>query len=156
MSNLIQILISPDPNAPMISVEAVSAVEGKGLVGDRYYEGKGTFSPHPQKPDFEVTLIESECVQEFASKSGLPFTVFHARRNLVTEGVRLNALVGVTFGVGEVELLGMRLCEPCNYLAKISWPEALKGLVHQGGLRARIVKSGTVRVGDRILVRSVG
>lgn len=123
---------------------------GRGLEGDRYFDGTGTFSPHPQKPDFEVTLIELEKVQAFANASGLPFTTAMARRNLVTEGVDLNALVGREFSVGAVRLRGLRLCEPCSYLAKISFPETLRGLVHQGGLRAQIISEGVIRIGDRV------
>ena len=134
----------------MLPEREVRAVPGKGLEGDRYFNGTGTFSPPEPKPDFEVTLIEAENVAAFAAASGLPFTTLHARRNLVTEGIRLNDLVGQEFSVGEVRLRGIRLCEPCNYLAKISYPEALKGLVHQGGLRAQVLSEGVVRVGDAV------
>ena len=150
MSRLTCILIAESPRSPMVHRDAARLVPGCGLVGDRYHDGVGTFSPHPQKPDFEVTLIESEKVAAFALESGLPFTVEMARRNLVTEGVDLNALVGREFVVGEVRLLGMRLCEPCSYLARTTLPEVLAGLVHRGGLRARILSEGVVQVGDSI------
>lgn len=136
----------------MTSRTEVRAIAGKGLEGDRYFAGNGTFSPNPQKPDFELTLIEWEKVDAFARKSGLPFTTRHARRNLVTEGVDLNALAGREFRVGGALIRGIRLCEPCNHLAKISFPETLRGLVHKGGLRAQIVVSGTIRTGDSIVV----
>jgi MOSC domain-containing protein YiiM len=135
----------------MASSSEVRAVPGRGLEGDRYFAGEGTFSPHPQKPDFEITLIENEKIEAFAFESGLPFTASHARRNLVTEGVDLNALVGREFLVGEVRLRGIRLCEPCNYLAKTTFPETLKGLVSKGGLRAQIVTEGVIRVGDAVI-----
>lgn len=134
----------------MRSLGVVNAVAGRGLEGDRYFAGKGTFSPHPQKPDFEVTLIEWEKVDAFARETGLPFTAAHARRNLVTEGIDLNALAGREFRIGGALIRGIRLCEPCNYLAKTSFPETLRGLVHKGGLRAQIVGSGTIRAGDSI------
>jgi MOSC domain-containing protein YiiM len=79
------------------------------------------------------------------------FTAAHARRNVVTEGVDLNALVGREFAVGAVRFRGMRLCEPCTHLAKISFPETLKGLIHKGGLRAQIVSEGVIRVGDAVV-----
>ena len=134
----------------MASLAGVRAIAGRGLEGDRYFEGGGTFSPSPRKPDFELTLIEWEKVDAFARESGLPFTTAHARRNLVTEGVDLNALAGREFRIGGALIRGIRLCEPCNYLAKTSFPETLRGLVHKGGLRAQIVESGTIRVGDSI------
>lgn len=136
----------------MTQQAAVRAVPGRGLEGDRYFLGTGTFSPQPQKPDFELTLMEQEQIEAFARSSGLPFTAAHARRNVITEGLDLNALVGREFHLGEVLIRGLRLCEPCNYLAKISFPETLKGLVHRGGLRAQILSAGTIRVDDTIIL----
>ncbi len=126
------------------------AVQGRGLAGDRYFLNLGTFSPTPQKPDFELTLIEEEQIEAFAAASGLPFTAAHARRNIVTRGVALNELVGREFLLGPVRVRGLRLCEPCNYLAKISFPETLKGLVHKGGLRAQILTEGILCTGDMV------
>lgn len=135
----------------MTSVAEARAVPGQGLEGDRYFNGTGTFSPHPQKPDFEITLIEKEAIAAFAGESGLAFTAAHARRNVVTQGVDLNALAGKEFMIGEVRIRGIRFCEPCSYLAKTTFPETLKGLVHKGGLRAQIVSGGLIRVGDKVV-----
>ncbi len=134
----------------MVEVPCVRAVPGRGLEGDRYFLNTGTFSPSPQKPDFELTLIEQENIDAFAQASGLPFMASQARRNIVTLGVKLNELVGREFWLGEVRVSGLRLCEPCNYLAKISFPETLKGLVHKGGLRAQILSEGIIRSGDAV------
>ena len=150
MSRVIQILTAESPASEMRSRAVVRAVPGQGLEGDRYFVGTGTFSPPHPKPDFEITFIEQEQIEAFARESGLPFTSLHARRNIVTEGVSLNDLAGKEFHVGDVRIRGIRLCEPCNYLAKISFPETLKGLVHKGGLRAQILSEGLIRVGDRI------
>jgi len=134
----------------MQPTHGVRAIPGKGQVGDRYSSGDGTFSPHPQKSDYEITFIEREKIEAFARDSGLAFTASHARRNIVTEGVDLNELSGKEFLVGEVRIRGIRLCEPCQHLAKASFPETLKGLVHKGGLRAQILSEGVIGVGDRI------
>jgi MOSC domain-containing protein YiiM len=150
MSRVAQILIAEAPSAPMTPRLEIRAVPGNGLEGDRYFSGRGTFSPQPQKPDFEITLIEQEKIKAFADESGLPFTSLHARRNIVTEGVALNDLVGKEFWLGEVRLRGIRLCEPCTHLAKVSFPETLKGLVHKAGLRAQILSEGKIRVGDPV------
>lgn len=136
----------------MVTVPRVRAIPGKGLAGDRYFVGTGTFSPQLQKPDFELTLIEQENIEAFAAESGLPFTAPQARRNVVTFGVRLNDLVGVVFLIGPVRIRGIRLCEPCSHLAHNSFPEVLKGLVHKGGLRAQILSEGELGVGDIIRV----
>lgn len=151
MGSLSEILIAESPSAPMTACPEARAVPGRGLEGDRYFNGIGTFSPHPPKPDYEITLIEKEQIDAFVAESGLPFTSSLARRNLVTEGVELNSLVGREFAVGAVRLRGIRLCEPCTYLAKISFPETLRGLVHKGGLRAQIVSEGMIRVGDQVV-----
>lgn len=152
MARLVEILIAASPSSPMECRTSVRALPGRGLEGDRYFSGIGTFSPNPQKPDYEVTLIQKESIETFQSASALPFTSRHARRNLVSEGVDLNSLIGKDFYVGVVRLRGIRLCEPCNYLAKNSFPEVLQGLVHKGGLRAQILSEGMMRVGDPIVV----
>jgi MOSC domain-containing protein YiiM len=152
MARVVEILISGSPSAAMESRNNVRALPGRGLEGDRYFSGIGTFSPHPQKPDYEVTLIQKEHIDAFQATSGLPFTSKDARRNLVSEGVDLNALVGREFSVGSVRLRGIRLCEPCNHLAKSTFAEVLQGLVHKGGLRAQILSQGTINVSDPILV----
>jgi len=151
MSRVSQILVAKSPADPMEATESAQAVPGKGLKGDRYFAGIGTFTPHPHKPDYELTLIEKEKIDAFASEAGRSFTSRDARRNIVTEGVDLNALVGKEFMIGEVLIRGIRLCEPCNYLAKATFPETLPGLAHKAGLRAQILTEGTIRVGDRIV-----
>lgn len=154
MPLITEILTATSPTSPMTAQASARAVPGLGLEGDRYFSGTGTFSPDPRKPDFELTLIEKEKIDAFARESGLPFTAALARRNLVTEGVDLNALVGREFQIGEVRVRGIRLCEPCNYLAKTTFPETLKGLVHKGGLRAQILTEGILRPGDPITIPS--
>lgn len=150
MAKIVGIFTAASPASPPQPQASVRAVPGRGLEGDRYFAGTGTFSPHPQRPDFEVTLIQREHVEAFASLSGVPFTPREARRNLVTAGVDLNALVGREFRVGPVLVRGVRLCEPCNYLAKRTSTEILRGLLHKGGLRAQILSEGVIRVGDRL------
>ena len=149
-ARVIEILTAVSAGAVMVKRESVRAIPGQGLEGDRYFLGVGTFSPKPQKPDFELTLFEHENVQAFAAQTGLAFTASLARRNIVTSGVRLNELVGREFYIGEVRIRGLRLCEPCNHLAKLTSPEVLRGLVHQGGLRAQVLSEGQIRTGDFI------
>ncbi|HUS34783.1 MAG TPA: MOSC domain-containing protein [Verrucomicrobiae bacterium] len=149
-ARVVEILIAEAAKLPMKTLTECDAVAGCGLQGDRYFSNSGTFSPNPQKPDFEITLIEKECVEAFARESGVAFTAADARRNIVTEGIQLNDLAGSQFTIGEVLLQGIRLCEPCTHLARISFPEVLQGLVHKGGLRAQIIRGGKLRVGDEI------
>ena len=136
---------------PMKPLSQAILEAGRGLVGDRYYSGAGTFSEKlKDKPDSQLTLIESEEVARFASAAALSIGAGDLRRNIVTRGVRLNDLVGKRFRVGGAVLEGIRLCEPCSYLAGRVVPQVLPGLVHRAGLRAQIIQGAVVRPGDPI------
>ena len=148
---LVSIYISPSSGQPMQPVTEVRAVPGQGLEGDRYFYQKGTFSDKSGK-DRQVTLIEIEVIEALQNEQGISLTPGDARRNLVTRGVSLNDLVGKEFRVGEVTLKGIRLCEPCDHLAKLTTAEVLPALVHRGGLRAEILSEGIIRVGDVVEV----
>jgi MOSC domain-containing protein YiiM len=150
-AKLVAAFISPEAEAPMQSVGEVHLEASRGIVGDRYYLGTGTFSEKLRgKPDSEVTLIESEQIDHFNNLSGLNLGYGEPRRNLVTVGVGLNELVGVRFSVGAVVLEGIRLCEPCAHLASVVADQVLPTLVHRAGLRAKIIKGGVIRPSDRI------
>ncbi len=151
MGQLIAIQIARAPEAAMASLIEVEAFPGRGLRGDRYFEGRGSFSPSPMRPDFEVTLIELENIEAFALASGRPFNAAQSRRNLVTAGIRLNDLVNREFTIGSVRFRGCRLCEPCTHLARISVPEVLPGLVRLGGLRAQILSAGILKLGAVVI-----
>ena len=142
---VVSIHIVPAARGPMVSVTEVRAVPGKGLEGDRYFTGGGTYSD-PPGPDREVTLIESEAIEAVTPDSGVALDPGETRRNIVTRGVPLNHLVGREFRAGEVTLRGIRLCEPCSHLEQLSHPGVLHGLIHRGGLRAQILTEGTIRV----------
>lgn len=123
--------------------------EGRGILGDRYCAQLGTFSKQDEiRPDQEITLIESEEIDNFNRTAGLTLDYGAARRNVVTKGVRLNDLVGHQFLVGSVLLEGIRLCEPCAHLASLVSEKVLPGLVHRGGLRARILSAGKIKPSD--------
>ena len=145
---VVSIYTAPAATAPMSAEPRVQAVAGKGLEGDRYFAGTGTFWK-PQ-PDRELTLIEIEAIEALERDYGLAIAPGEARRNIVTRGVALNHFVGCEFQIGEVTLRGLRLCEPCAHLQKLTREGVIKGLTHRGGLRAQIVTGGTIAVGDRV------
>jgi MOSC domain-containing protein YiiM len=151
--SVLAIFIAP---AGKTAVEAVSVAElekGRGIVGDRYYAQLGTFSKKNRVlPDQEVTLIESEEIDEFNRNNGSSLDYGAPRRNIVTKGIRLNELVGRRFSVGPVVLEGMRLCEPCAHLARTVSKKVLPGLVHRAGLRAKILSAGNVAPSDAVTV----
>jgi MOSC domain-containing protein YiiM len=143
------IYITAVKGGPVQSVAQVHAVPGRGLEGDRYFVESGV-SPQDNKVDRQITLIEVEAVDALCKEQGIAVSAADIRRNLVLRGAQLNRLVNKLFKVGEVTLRGIRLCEPCQYLAKSTQPEVLPGLLHRGGLRAEILSEGTIRVGDSL------
>ena len=146
---IVSIHLAPDAGAPMQAVHDAVIVAGHGLEGDRYRSDAGTFSDKPG-PDRHVTLIALEDVEAFTRETGVPLDPGETRRNVVTRGVPLNDLLGVEFTVGAVRLRGLRLCEPCAHLAKLTGRAVLPGLVHRGGLRAEALTGGAIRQGDPI------
>ncbi|MDX6306735.1 MAG: hypothetical protein QOI77_3704 [Blastocatellia bacterium] len=145
---VISINIADAAAAQMQSVNEARAVPGRGLEGDRYYNGTGTFSK--PSPDRELTLIEAEAVEAMKRELDVDYGLGESRRNVVTRGVPLNHLVGREFWIGEVKARGLRLCEPCKHLQRLSHEKVLPGLIHRGGLRAQILTEGTIRVGESI------
>lgn len=148
---LIAIYITKSAALPMQEVHQVRAQPGAGLEGDRYFNQQGSFSK-PNQPDREVTLIEFEAIQALKEEEGIELAPGDARRNLVTQDVPLNHLVGKEFRVGEVLLKGIRLCEPCGHLAKLTHPEVRPALIHRGGLRAQVLRGGVIQAGDPITI----
>ena len=147
---VVGIYLGPEARGPLASVGEVRAEPGRGLEGDRYWKRQGTF--WKPGPDREVTLVESEVLESLAAEAGIVIEGYEARRNLATRGVRLNNLVNRRFRVGEVTLVGIRLCEPCGHLEQLTGRRLRTSLAGRGGLRAGIVTGGVIRVGDRIEV----
>jgi hypothetical protein len=144
---VVSLLLAPAAESPLTRVGAAQAIAGSGLTGDRYASGAGTFSGSGR--GYELTLIEAEALDALAAE-GLEISWEDARRNVVTRGIRLNALVGHRFRIGDVECVGRRLAEPCAHLQRLAPSGVLAGLVHCGGLRADILRGGTVRVEDPV------
>lgn len=138
------ILTAPEAESPLTRVETVEAIAGRGLKGDRYYDGRGTFSGPGH--GYQLTLVEAEVLASI----DLPWE--QARRNIVTRGIALNGLVGHRFKIGAVECIGRRLAEPCSHLESLARPGLLRPLVHRGGLRADILEGGSITIGDQVVV----
>src|SRR4051812_2432569 len=119
-------------------VDAVSAVAGKGLEGDRRFYATGA------RPGGAITLVEAEVLEDVGLSGPQP------RRQIVPRGVRLNDLVGKRFFVGEIECEGVELCEPCLHLQSLTRPGIIDEMVHRAGLNADILTSGTISVGDAV------
>lgn len=146
---VVSIHIAEKGSGPMTPVARAHAVPGKGIEGDRYFLKTGTYSAKPGSGR-QITFVELEAIEAVRRDDGVPLDQGETRRNIVTSGIALNHLVGREFMAGEVTLRGVRLCEPCDHLAKLTGKKVLPSLVHRGGLRADILTEGTIRTGDRI------
>jgi MOSC domain-containing protein YiiM len=149
------IVIAPEAEAPMVRVDSAVARAEQGLEGDRYFEKRGTFS-NVHGRGYDLTLIEAEVLDSLELPTGR-LAPEEARRNVLTRGIDLNALVGKPFTIGAVQCLGQRLCEPCAHLerltARTGTPGTLRALIHKGGLRADVLSDGEIRVADDITAR---
>jgi MOSC domain-containing protein YiiM len=132
--------INIGPSDAIAPVGSASAVAGKGLEGDRHFHGDGA------EPGQALTLIEAEVLEEVGLSGA------ESRRQVTVRGVRLNDLVGRRFRVGEVECLGVELCEPCLHLQQLTRPGIIKELIHRAGLNADILNDGRISVGDQVVV----
>ncbi|SIR51774.1 MOSC domain-containing protein [Haladaptatus litoreus] len=124
------------------AVESVEAVAGSGLRGDRHFD--------PESSGDDITLIEAEAVEAVEQESGISLEPGEHRRNVTTRDAALNHLVDKQFRIGEIVCEGVELCEPCSHLESLTEKGTLSALVHRGGLRAVIVESGEIGVGDSV------
>ena len=156
MAHLEAICVAPAAGAPMEVLTLVEAVLGAGLAPDRYARGRGYHSTRPTDPGArEVTLFEAEVLDWLVREHGLAFRATEHRRNLTTRGVELTALIGRRIRVGAVLLEAIRDCPPCEHLAQLTHKPILRPLVGRGGIRARVLAGGWMRVGDAVMVEEL-
>jgi len=135
---------------PMIPVNQIRAIAGKGLEGDRYWKGEGFYSWF-EGPLREVSLIEAEVLERLAHDHHIVLAPGEPRRNIVTQGVPLGHLIGRTFRVGTVLMRGVEICEPCKHLVDVTGKKTLlSALIHRGGLHAQILSDGMIQINDLI------
>ena len=127
------------------AVDRARVVAGKGIEGDRFFFADGAPAGNA------LTLIARESLEDLERETGIHLSAAESRRQVLTSGVVLNALVGRHFRVGEVECVGVELCEPCRHLAALTDWGVLRGLVHRGGLNADVLTDGEIAVGDSVV-----
>lgn len=151
---LLAIHIAPAASYEMEELAQAHCVAGRGIEGDRYFHGTGTYSPKPDTR--EVTLIEQEALDALARNDPplqggpLHLAPIDHRRNLTVRGVPLNHLVGRRFRVGEVVMRGGRLNFPCKYLEELLGLPVFLPLYNRSGLNCGIERGGIIRPGDTI------
>lgn len=150
------IFIAPAAGAPMVAREHVRVVAGRGLEGDRYFDGRGYYSRVPPLTGRRLTLIETESLEALAGETGITLGPHECRRNLVTRGIRLDALVGRRFRVGAIECYGERPCPPCGYIEELTGKPGLnRAMTGRGGIRAEILLDGEIAIGDAICLSGI-
>ncbi len=150
------IFIAPAAGAPMIAREQARVVAGRGLEGDRYFDGRGYYSNVPPLTGRRLTLIEAEALEAMARETGITLAPNECRRNLVTRGIGLDALIGKRFRVGAIECYGERPCPPCGYIEELTGKPGLnRAMTGRGGIRAEILLDGEIAIGDLVDLSSI-
>jgi len=146
MAKVKKICIAKNSGDKMEDVNQIEVIANKGIVNDRYFKDNN-------ESDLQITLIESENIDYYnrISNSQMPYINF--RRNVITREIELNNLVSKYFFIGEVKLLGIRLCDPCKYLQDMLNDKSLvKKLINRGGLRCEIITDGKISTNDIIKI----
>tara|TARA_B100001123_G_C15151389_1_gene963647 strand:+ start:116 stop:556 length:441 start_codon:yes stop_codon:yes gene_type:complete len=144
MAKVIHIAISKTFKSKMKSVNSAESIAGKGIINDRH------FKENNEKKS-QITLIEIESINHYNKIAGTSISPINFRRNIITEGVKLNALLGTTFLIGKIKVKAHDLCRPCKYLQEtLDQKKLVKELWNMGGLRCEIINSGTIFVNDEI------
>ena len=146
MAEVFKLGITAKNNLPIKNVNMIEVMANKGIVGDRHF--------HDSNDAYnQLSLIESENIDEYNIRFGLDIPYIDFRRNVVTKGIRLNDLIGKKLKVGNVELEGIELCRPCRHLTEmLDQKNILKEFMRKGGLRCQILSSSKINVGDKIQV----
>ncbi len=147
---VVAIHVAPRRGGPTDALDRATLVPGRGIEGDHHHA-----RPNGD-PASEVTLIEAETVAAFNASTGLGIEASETRRNIVTQGVDLNSLVGKRFSIGDALLEGIEPCDPCASLgrrlatASVLAADVVRALADRGGLRACVIEGGTLAPGTEI------
>ena len=142
---VVKIGISKNKGGKIVNLNDVEAIKGKGLVNERHFKENN-------KKRCQITLIEIENINHYNKITGTTIPAINFLRNIVTEGTRLNELVGKEFFIGLVKLKAHDLCRPCNYLQEsLQQKNIVKEFLLTGGLRCEILSSGKIYINDQII-----
>ena len=146
MSEVIKIGVTKNHNQEIIEVNEISLIADKGIVGDRHFRDYND-------PFNQLSIIESENIDEYNFKNKLNIPHLNFRRNIVTKGIRLNDLVEKRIKIGSVNLEVIDLCRPCRHLSeKLERNDIIKEFLRKGGIRCQIINNGEISLGDQIKI----
>ena len=142
---VVKIGICKNKGSKILSLSDVEAIKGKGLVNERHFKENN-------EKRCQITLIEIENINHYNKLTGTTIPAINFLRNIVTEGIKLNELVGKEFLIGPVKVKAHDLCRPCKYLQEsLQQKNILKELLYTGGLRCEILSSGKIYINDQII-----
>lgn len=141
--------LSHDAGSPLVAQAELMLEAGRGVLGDRYAEGRGSYSMRPDEKR-QLTLIEGEKIEAAAATAGFAIDLLAPRRNVVVTGFDLEAALGRRLRLGRALIEILAPCPPCGRLDRLVRPGLLAALKGAGGVYARILEGGPVRLGDRI------
>jgi len=146
------IIIGEKAKEALRYVDSIQAVNGKGLEGDRYFYGQGTFNkPQLSQHVREISILPYETLKECNVRLDASLDFLDLRRNLVIENFDIAQLQGKVFTIGTAQFRIVRTCPPCRYLSRLLDVDIMKGLKYIGGYRASIIQSGIISVNDEII-----
>ena len=149
MSKVFKLGITEINNQEIKNVDFIEVKKNKGIIGDRHYD-------EFNDPYCQLSLIESENIDDYNIKFGLNIPYIDFRRNVVTKGIKLNDLIGKKLKVGNVELVAIELCRPCRHLTEmLDQKNILKEFMRKGGLRCQILTSSKINIGDKIELSNI-
>ena len=149
MAEVFKLGITAKNNQPIKEVNSIEVSANKGIVGDRHFHDFND-------PYNQLSLIESENIDEYNIKFGLNIPYINFRRNIITKGIKLNDLIEKKLKIGNVELKAIELCRPCRHLTEmLDQKNILKEFMRKGGLRCQILSSSKINIGDKIEVINI-
>ena len=149
MAEVFKLGITANNNQPITEVDSIEVLANKGIVGDRHFHDSNN-------PYNQLSLIESENIDEYNIKYGLNIPYINFRRNVITKGIKLNDLIEKKLKIGNVELKAIELCRPCRHLTEmLDQKNILKEFMRKGGLRCQILSSSKINIGDKIEVINI-
>ena len=144
MGKVLEIGIYKNKGDEIVNVNNVEAIKGKGLVNERHFKENN-------EKRCQITLIEIENINHYNRITGTTIPAINFLRNIITEGIQLNELVGKEFFIGAVKVKAHDLCRPCKYLQEsLHQKNIIKELLLTGGLRCEILSSGNIYINDQI------
>jgi len=144
MGKVHEIGIYKNKGDEIVNVNNVEAIKGKGLVNERHFKENN-------EKRYQITLIEIENINHYNRIAGTTIPAINFLRNIITEGIQLNELVGKEFFIGTVKVKAHDLCRPCKYLQEsLHQNNIIKELLLTGGLRCEILSSGRIYINDQI------